>query len=92
MKTIKMPIIEKKVSHGTFEVYTTIRDFIEGELMGLDLTTPIHGELTVADFYAILDSLQYYLALANEPAVLPIKYQVIDDSKLKEELKEKCQE
>ena len=91
MKTMKMPIKSKKVVHTPYDLFKVIREFINSEITGLDDDCQLSSSVTVKDLREVIDSLQFYLAQAREPQILPLDYQVIDDEKFEEEYQNQCQ-
>ena len=91
MKTMKMPIKSKKVTHTPYDLFMILRSFVLNEITGLDEDCYLQDGITAKDLQDAIDSLQFYLAQAHAPQILPLDYQVIDDEKFEEEYKEQCQ-
>lgn len=91
MKTMKMPVKTLTVKNTPYEVFSILREYIYNETVGLDDDCKLLPNTTKKDLIDILNSLQFYLAQAREPQILPLTYQVIDDEKFEEEYKEQCQ-
>lgn len=88
---MKMPVKSKQVVYTPYDLFMMLRSFILGEIAGLDEDCTLVEGITAKGLQDAVDSLQYYLALAQRPQILPLNYEVIDDEKFNEEYEKQCQ-